>query len=193
MASYTEANIKSTMSWANAFSRLNPDVLDRTSLWGSFVDAQKYAKGLASDPDSRGLFGTSYIGQVLTVYENDVVTVYKIDANRDLVEIGGGSGVVTVNQYSDGVEVATEDNIGTIINVLEDETIEEGGEDVTYTSGLYIVIGSSTLAKIATSTASGDVSADILNLQTRVGALEQSQTEQDNACYWETDGIIGGN
>ena len=193
MASYTEENIKSTMSWANAFSRLNPDVLDRTSLWGSFTDAQKYAKGNKNDPDSRGLFGTSYIGQVLTVYENDEVTVYKIDANRDLVEIGGSSGVLSAQTYTDALVFATSDNIGTIISVAESETIQEGGEDVTYTDGLYIVIGSGTLAKIATSTASGDVSADILALQSRVGALETSQTEQDNACYWETDEIIGGN
>lgn len=193
MASYTEENIKSMMSWANAFSRLNPDVLDRTSLWGSLSDAQKYAKGDKNNPDSRGLFGTSYIGQVLTVFENDSVTVYKINANRDLEEVGANVGVITCQTYTNGLEFATNDNIGRIVNVTEDEIIEEGGEDITYHAGLYIVVGVGTLARIATSTASGDVEADILALQARVGELEQSQIEQDNACYWETDGIIDGN
>jgi hypothetical protein len=190
MASYTEENIKSTMSWANSFSRLNPDVLDRTSLWGSLIDAQKYAKGDKNDPDSRGLFGTSYIGQILTVYENDEVTVYKIDSNRNLIEIGAASNVLTAQTYTAGLVYATSDNVGKIISVVESETIEEGGEEVTYTDGLYIVVGAGTLAKIATSTATGDVTADIIALQTRVGALESSQSEQDGACYWETDGII---
>lgn len=66
------------------FQRTGKFPLDRTDLFDSYEDAVKYAKGDRNDPDSRGLCGTSYVGQTITVYENGVVTDYKITADRTL-------------------------------------------------------------------------------------------------------------
>ena len=84
MASYIDNPSK--LDWAMSFQRTGTFPLDRSSMFASLVDAQNYAKGDGSD--SRALGGTSYVGQVISVYENDVVTIYKINADRSLGEVG---------------------------------------------------------------------------------------------------------
>ena len=58
--------------------------LDRTSMFSSYDDAVLYANG---GKDSRGLSGVSYVGQIITVYENGKVDVYKIGESRNLENI----------------------------------------------------------------------------------------------------------
>lgn len=87
MANYTEV-FKSKLDWAMPFQRTGDFPLDRTDLFSSYADAVKYAAGNTADPDSRALCGTSYVGQIITVFENDTVTVYKINADRTLGEVG---------------------------------------------------------------------------------------------------------
>ena len=81
------------------YQRMSAGPLDRSSMFASYDDAVEYAKGnyiadgesTAKAHDSRKLAGSSYIGQIITVYENDVVTVYKIDFDRTLKVLGGGT------------------------------------------------------------------------------------------------------
>jgi len=87
MANYTEV-FKSKLDWAMPFQRTGDFPLDRTDLFSSYADAVKYATGDTNNPDSRALCGTSYVGQIITVFENDTVTVYKINADRTLGEVG---------------------------------------------------------------------------------------------------------
>ena len=87
MASYVE-NVTVKMDWLKPFQRTGKFPLDRSDLFSSYADAVKYAAGDMSNPDSRELCGTSYIGQIITVFENDVITVYKIEADRTLAEVG---------------------------------------------------------------------------------------------------------
>ena len=83
----------SKLDWALPFQRTGDFPLDRSTMFSSYADAVKYAAGDMTDPDERGLCGTSYIGQIITVFENDVVTSYEINADRTLKELGsGGSG-----------------------------------------------------------------------------------------------------
>ena len=89
MASFVDLGNKSKLDWALMFQRTGAFPLDRTDLFATYADAVKYAAGNTTDPDSRGLCGASYVGQIITVYENDAVTVYKIDADRSLKPIGG--------------------------------------------------------------------------------------------------------
>lgn len=86
MASFNENNIKSKADWVNALKRTTKAPLDRSSIFGSYDDAVLYASG---GGDSRGLGGSSYIGQVITVYEDDKVDVYVIDSNKTLKGVGG--------------------------------------------------------------------------------------------------------
>lgn len=98
MASYIE-NSSLFQGQGVMFSRTKDAPLDRSSMFSSYADAVEYAKGKykaegearPKSHDSRKLAETSYIGQILTVFENDEVSVYKIDYDRTLKIIGGGS------------------------------------------------------------------------------------------------------
>lgn len=60
------------------FSRANGQPLDGTTLWYSLVEAQAYAQTNAA-----------YVGQIITVIENDSITNYSIaDETGRLEEIG---------------------------------------------------------------------------------------------------------
>lgn len=86
MANYIEdSNLK--LDWAMPFQRTGKFPLDRSSMFSSYEDAVKYAKGDITDPDERELCGSSYIGQLICVYENDEVIYYKINADRTLSSI----------------------------------------------------------------------------------------------------------
>ena len=92
MANYTEI-AKTKMDWAMPFQRTSAYPLDRSSIFTSLADATKYAAGNTADPDSRGLCGSSYIGQIVAVSENNTVEVYKITSNRTLQVLGAVTGV----------------------------------------------------------------------------------------------------
>ena len=60
------------------FSRANGQPLDGTTLWYSLADAQEYAQTNAA-----------YVGQIITVVEDDIVKNYSIiNTNGDLEEVG---------------------------------------------------------------------------------------------------------
>lgn len=73
--SYKE-NFKSYTDWGTVIVRSNKTPLDRTSIFGSYEDALKYAKGDGSDKNKLGK--TSYIGQFLSVHEKGSVEIYQI-------------------------------------------------------------------------------------------------------------------
>lgn len=95
----------SKVDWAFPFQRTGPFPLDRSSIFSSLEDAQNYA---SDAEDERQLSGSSYIGQIISVYtiENEVPTV-----------------------------------------------------------GAYIISPARTLMKLAATTASGDLSSDIIRLE----------------------------
>lgn len=84
-------NQTSKLDWAFAFQRTGAFPLDRSSLFSSFADAEAYARGDKSD--ARELGGSSYVGQPVSVYdeENNTVSLYIIDADRTLKEVGSGT------------------------------------------------------------------------------------------------------
>ena len=84
MGSYKE-KFKSYTDWGTVIVRSNDTPLDRSSIFGSLADAIKYAKGDGSD--SRGLGKTSYVGQIIAVYENDVVDIYQITEGKTLRKV----------------------------------------------------------------------------------------------------------
>lgn len=108
-------NQTSKLDWAFPFQRTGAFPLDRSLLFSSLADATAYALGDGSD--ERELGGTSYVGQIISVYE-----------------------------------AAT----------------EEGGAA---SANAYIITPARGLLKLAATTASGDVTADIANLQGQVAAL----------------------
>ena len=57
----------SKLDWAFPFQRTGAFPIDRSAVFSSSADAQKYALGDGSD--ERELGGTSYVGQIISVYE----------------------------------------------------------------------------------------------------------------------------
>ena len=90
MANYIEI-FNSKLDWAMPFQRTGKFPLDRSGMFDTYTDAVAYAKGDGSD--SRGLGGTSYVGQLIVVFENDIVTLYKINADRTIEALTSESGV----------------------------------------------------------------------------------------------------
>lgn len=172
MASYQELYNK--LDWALMFQRTGQFPLDRTDLFSSYADAEKYAKGdVKNNPDSRELAGTSYVGQIITVYENDTVTVYKINADRTLGEVGSATVV-------DNKTIAMVDGVITIKGVAEAISANPGE-----VAGLQPVLtsdGSITWIKPDTTTAEGLSSAlaalqqSVANIQTALDALDGEVT-----------------
>lgn len=136
-------------------NRQNPIPLDGTSVYKTLEEAQTYA---TSDPKA-------YPGQIISVVTESEVKVYKIN-NGKLEELGKGSLVTNQNPKL----LATADNIGQII-YLTTQVID--GED-TYSPGPYIVSGDGTVSKIGTTSASGDIAADVAALQGTVSTLENT-------------------
>lgn len=77
----------SKLDWAFPFQRTGAFPLDRSSVFSSLQDAQLYASG---GEDSRGLSGSSYVGQPISVYDSttSTVTLYIIENDRSLKEVG---------------------------------------------------------------------------------------------------------
>lgn len=136
-------------------NRQNPIPLDGTSIYNSYAEAEAYARENAK----------AYPGQIISVVTESEVKVYKIN-NGKLEELGKGSLVTDQNPKL----LATADNIGQII-YLTTQVID--GE-VTYSAGPYIVSGNGTVSKIGTTSASGDIAADVATLQGKVSTLEST-------------------
>ena len=77
----------SKLDWAFPFQRTGAFPLDRSSLFSSYNDAVLYASG---GEDERGLSGSSYVGQPISVYDAETasVTLYVIQTDRSLKEVG---------------------------------------------------------------------------------------------------------
>ena len=95
MAEYIENVLAQTskLDWAFPFERKGQFPLDKSALFSSLEDAQKYATGSAND--ERKLGGTSYVGQIISVYEpaneeagtSASVNAYIITPARGLVKL----------------------------------------------------------------------------------------------------------
>lgn len=172
MANYTET-FTSKLDWAMPFQRTGKFPLDRTDLFSSYDDAVKYAAGNTADPDSRGLCGTSYVGQIITVYENDAVTCYKIDPDRKLKEVGSATvgddasivladGVLKLRGFAEAIAAGNYNGMQPRINAQG--KLEWFMPDTTTVEGL-------------SSTVSGHTS-DISALQEAVDALEEGKVDK---------------
>ena len=62
----------SKLDWAFPFQRTGAFPIDRSAIFSSLTDAQNYALGVNEGEeakDERKLGGTSYVGQIISVYE----------------------------------------------------------------------------------------------------------------------------
>ena len=156
-------------------NRQNPIPLDGTSVYKTLEEAQTYA---TSDPKA-------YPGQIISVVTESEVKVYKIN-NGQLEELGKGSLVTDQNPK----ELATTDNVGQIIYLTKDVKVTEGSGEVTYSAGPYIVSGNGTVSKIGTTSASGDIAADVAALQGKVSTLESAVGKKGSGSDNPSTGLV---
>lgn len=119
--SYIEKEGVKEMPWSTFFQRTANIPLDRSSMFSSLEDAKLYAKGDEQNPDTRNLVSSSYIGQIITVYENDEVNVYKINAERELEPFGKGKGLEVINDTTELDKFTN--NVGQMVYNLGNNTI----------------------------------------------------------------------
>lgn len=206
MANYID-NLTATQiaPWYKVFQRNLDKPIDRSSLFGSLEDAEKYILGDGSD--SRGLGTTSYIGQVIAVYENSKVDVYVIDEDSS-VESGkklspiGGTDTIIVDTYADALAASVNAKVGQLIRLTTDSNYPAEAENPTkYSAGFYIVITANNILSLSTSTGADDEIGALSNLITALTARVDEIESKINALYSgeeldvykksEVDGLLG--
>ncbi len=171
MASY-EIKYKSLQPWGAVFSRDNAIPLDMSSIFASKADAIAYAKGDGSD--SRGIGGTAYVGQIITVYENSEVNVYKIEEDRSLGAVGGTDTIV--KEYYEDLEAlagAGKLKVGQLVQVTKQKTPESP------LAGFYIYNG---VSFDHLSVSSGQVN-EVEAINAKLTSIENSIKNIDDVLY----------
>lgn len=90
--------------YVNQFFRLGTFPLDRSSIFDTLEDAKKYAAGNVDDLDLRGLGGTAYAGQQISVVEteyNEDGTVKNVNVQAYIVaaeEQADGTWLIPLSQ-----------------------------------------------------------------------------------------------
>lgn len=158
------------INFASAIKPTGAQPLDDRTVVQSFAD-------LLAD-DTFGL--AKYNGMLVAVVEDEQVYMLKDATNSTSedawVAVGSGNGSLAVEEYKDAVALATDDNIGQVIYVKTKSEYDADGEGegaaVEYDAAPYIVIGQGQLQKLAASTASGNLDADVAELKTKVSGIE---------------------
>lgn len=126
-------------------------------------------------------FGSAiYNGMVVAVTETNTLYILvdktKVASAEGWKEIGSDVKVaLSAENYTAAKTLATADNVGQIISVATEESIE----GVNYTAGLYIVTGAGEVAKLGTTTASGDIAGDVATLKGDVSTLKTTVGKLD--------------
>ena len=188
MASYVDNPNK--LDWAMSFQRTGSFPLDRSSMFATLADAQNYAKGDGSD--ERALGGASYIGQVISVFENDKVTVYKINADRTLGEVGTVTGAdeKSIHLTTDGIlalygfDTATDNQQLRVTVVNGEKSLQWFTPDTSTVDGLQAAVG-------ALQTTVGDSSSglvkDVADHTTQIAEIQSKLTSvlhYKGSCAW---------
>lgn len=158
------------INFASAIKPTGAQPLDDRTVVKSFAD-------LLAD-ETFGL--AKYNGMLVAVVDDEQVYMLIDDKNssnkESWVAVGSGNGSLAVDTYAEAIDIATTDNIGQVIYVKTKSSYDADGEGegvaVEFDAAPYIVIGEKSLLKLAASTASGDVTSDVAELQTKVSEIE---------------------
>lgn len=120
-------------------------------------------------------------------------------------KIGGGS--LPVDTYKDAIDQAAADNIGQLFYVkkttykkgtgyteVESEADKDADGKIVaeYTAGPYIVTGANSVAKLGTTSATGNIVGDVEVLKGRVGTVESKVEANEDAIESLRDAVAGG-
>ena len=191
MAEYTQ--LFSGLGWGTTFEMNAKKPLIAKRSFPTLEDAYGYVNDLTAT-------GTACPGLIIAVTADEnkknngiywIKSIGTADADGklisgELVSAGSGAGSEAVDTYADAIEAATADNIGQIIYVKtttykkgdeyttnpEEADVNEKGEKIEFTAGPYVVTGAGAVAKLGTTSASGDIAGDVETLKGAVSTLQ---------------------
>lgn len=170
-------------------SRMYVADISHIFLADNWTDVKPYPGLIVSDPN----------GEVRVCVNSD----YTLASSWK--KIGGGS--LPVDTYKDAIDQAAADNIGQLFYVKKTtykkgdgytEVESEADKDTDgkivaeYTAGPYIVTGTNTVAKLGTTSATGNIAGDVEVLKGRVGTVEDKVEANEDAIESLRDAIAGG-
>ena len=164
-----------TINFASALRPTGAQPLDDRMVVQSLTDLMS-----ASTFEAEGA-SAAYNGMMVAVIEEQkvfmLVDAANLTSEDSWVAVGSGNGSLAVETYGEAIALASDENIGQVIYVKTKSEYDADGEEgeleaIEYEAAPYIVIGTGKLMKLAASTASGDVTADVAELQTKVSSLE---------------------
>lgn len=131
--SIDELKALAKMDFPLAIQRADIFPLDPSSLFVSKADADLYAAGGA---DARGLGGTVYAGQIISVVENNVVSLYTVETNGTLKAVGGdvSADLADLTSKVNAILADADENLNTFAEVkakfdsLPKDMVVSGGE-----------------------------------------------------------------
>lgn len=189
----------SKLDWAFPFQRTGAFPLDRSAVFSSLEDARNYALGVADGEeakDERKLGGTSYVGQVISVYEAAVegknstasVNAYIITPDRGLLKLAAttASGDFAADIAAlEGKLNTLKSNFEAYQTTVNDKftTVEQDIEDLkTADSDRY--------TKAEVDGKIDEVNTSISNVNTAVEAEVTRATEAEEALGAEIDSLL---
>ena len=134
-------------------------------------------KALFTNDDNGTQIVSYYTGMLVVTKDTGKLYVLAADGlfkevTPDLSNIYGS---ITATNYSEAKSLANVNNMGQIIYVTSEETSttekDEKGKFIVYSSGPYIVTGAGTVAKLGTTTATGDLAGDVETLKGNVSQI----------------------
>ena len=162
------------IAFASALQPTGAQPLDDRTVVQSLVEL------LAADTFVVNGASAAYNGMIVSVLDEQksymLVNKDDISNEESWVAVGSGNGSVAVETYAEAVALATNDNIGQVIYVKTKSSYDADGEGeseaIEYEAAPYIVIGEGQLQKLAASTASGNLDADVAQLKTKVADID---------------------
>lgn len=124
-----------------------------------------------------GSLGTAvYDGMLVSVIEDNKVylrnTINNVETWTAIGSNNSGNGTITATTYTDAISLATNENVGQLIYVTTTIEVTEGDNTITYSEGLYVVIGVEQLTKINTT-----------DYQNQLNVLSEKINELENKPY----------
>ena len=112
-----------------SINRSNSLPLDANSIFESYEIASTYASKNKEAIAALGLLDNAYIGQILTVVENNAVKIYVIDNNQKLQPVGNADGLtITTDDNGNFVLYGFEEAVTGTYPRIAERTIGEGDE-----------------------------------------------------------------
>lgn len=127
-----------------------------------------------------GSLGTAvYDGMLVSVIEDNKVylrnTINNVETWTAIGSNNSGNGTITATTYTDAISLATNENVGQLIYVTTASEVTENDNTVTYSEGLYVVIGDGQLSKINTT----DYQNQLNVLSDRISEIENKPYVSD--------------